>query len=142
MDLNSINFEYICSNFSKRHMRCKDRNDVKTKAGCGRVVAAKEFGLVHAYTLECGYHCATEFRSIVNLNQYYRNSPWKYTQGDVSDWSSKLYVNGPPEFTPSIYENIGKQLLVSILDIFEWNPVSRIPHTEFKSLKQIRKVLA
>ena len=57
--------------FTKRHMKCKDRNEERTKAGCGRVVAAKEFGLVHAYTLECGYHSATELRSIVNLNDHY-----------------------------------------------------------------------
>ena len=49
----------------------KDKKDGKSKAGCGRVVAAKEFGLVHSYTLECGYHSATELKPIVNLDYYY-----------------------------------------------------------------------
>ena len=33
-------------------------------------------------------------------------------------------------------------MLVSILDLFEWNPISRIPHTEYKNLKNIRKEIA
>ena len=53
-----------------------------------------------------------------------------------------MYVKGAPEFTIKIYENVGKQLLVSILDLFEWNPVSRIPHTEYKNIKSIRKEIA
>jgi len=68
MDLNSMNFEYGASRFSKKHMKCKDKNESRSKAGAGRVVAAKEFGLVHSYTLECGYHSATELVPIINLN--------------------------------------------------------------------------
>ena len=49
-------------------MKCKDKNESRSKAGAGRVVAAKEFGLVHSYTLECGYHSATELVPIINLN--------------------------------------------------------------------------
>ena len=41
--------------------------------------------------------------------------------------NSNHYSRGAPPFTPQIYENVGKQLLVSILDILEKNPVSRIP---------------
>ena len=40
-------------------------------------------------------------------------------QADESDVNSRVYVKGAPEFTPKIYENVGKQLLVSILDLFE-----------------------
>ena len=71
LDLNSINFEYEHCNFSRRHMKCRDRNEGKTKAGCGRVVVAKEFGLVHSYTLECGYHSVSDLKPIVNLKSIY-----------------------------------------------------------------------
>lgn len=37
-------------------MKAKDRNEDISKEGCARVVFYKEFGLVHSYTLECGYH--------------------------------------------------------------------------------------
>jgi cytosolic carboxypeptidase protein 5 len=38
--------------------------------------------------------------------------------------------------------NLGKNVLVSILDIFEKNPYSRIPNTQQRSLDQIRKEVA
>jgi hypothetical protein len=37
-------------------MKAKDRNEDMNKEGCGRVVLYKDFGIPHAYTLECGYH--------------------------------------------------------------------------------------
>jgi len=49
-----------------------------------------------------------------------------------------LYEKGAPFFTPKIYENVGKQLVVSILDIFEKNPVSRIPFTKYENINKIR----
>jgi len=40
-------------------MKSKDRNDVITKDGCGRVFAGTVLKVIHAYTLECGYHSIT-----------------------------------------------------------------------------------
>lgn len=60
----------------------------------------------------------------------------------MSNIKSKLYKDGPPEFTMEIYENLGKQLLISILDIFDKNPVSRIHFTDHKSIKGIRQYIA
>ena len=37
-------------------MKAKDRNEDISKEGCARVVFYKELGIVHSYTLECGYH--------------------------------------------------------------------------------------
>ena len=45
-------------------------------------------------------------------------------------------------FTIEAFENVGKALLVSILDIFEKNPYSRIPNTPYKSIDNIRKEIA
>ena len=39
---------------------------------------AKEFGLVHSYTLECGYHSVTELKPIVNLKKSYAGAPWTF----------------------------------------------------------------
>lgn len=38
------------------HMTSKDKQDVLSKKGCGRVFAYKEAGIVHSYTVECGYY--------------------------------------------------------------------------------------
>ena len=45
-------------------MIIQDKNDVKTKDGCGRVFAGTKLNLIHAYTLECGYHSANSIGSI------------------------------------------------------------------------------
>ena len=37
-------------------MVVKDRNEDLTKEGCGRVCFYKQYGVIHSYTLECGYH--------------------------------------------------------------------------------------
>lgn len=34
---------------------------------------------------------------------------------------------------------MGKNILVSILDLFEFNPASRIPHTPMKNLQGVRQ---
>jgi hypothetical protein len=53
---NCINFDFPESNFSEKQMKSKDKNEEQTKEGCGRVVMYKEFGIIHSYTIECGYH--------------------------------------------------------------------------------------
>jgi hypothetical protein len=53
-----------------------------------------------------------------------------------------MYINGPPDFNPQILENVGKALLVSILDILEKNPISRIPFTDYETMKNMRSDLA
>jgi hypothetical protein len=51
-----MNFEYDYCNFSRKHMNTRDRNEDLTKEGCGRVIFYKNYGLIHSYTLECGFH--------------------------------------------------------------------------------------
>ena len=41
-------------------------------------------------------------------------------------------------FTIKSYENLGKNILVSILDLFELNPASRVPHTSLKNLAGVK----
>jgi hypothetical protein len=48
---NCINFQFDQCNFSRKHMKAKDRFEDMNKEGCGRVVLYKEFGVIHAYTL-------------------------------------------------------------------------------------------
>jgi hypothetical protein len=52
-----------------------------------------------------------------------------------------LYYNNKKalNFTIKSYENLGKSILVSILDLFQINPASRLPNTEQKNLEGVRK---
>ena len=54
-------------------MIIQDKNDVINKDGCGRVFAGTKLNLIHAYTLECGYHSTNHFREIPNLKFLYQN---------------------------------------------------------------------
>jgi len=76
MDKNSMNFQKENSRFTFKHMKCRDYNEKLGKQGCGRVVACKELGLIHSYTLECGYHSCTEIQPIVNIKEKYGKTQW------------------------------------------------------------------
>lgn len=39
-------------------MNSKDRNEERTKEGCGRVVMHRLANIIHSYSLECGIICA------------------------------------------------------------------------------------
>jgi cytosolic carboxypeptidase protein 5 len=96
--------------------------------------------VTHAYTLECGYHSANQLEEIVDLNKKYDKSKVFFYENDrIQNFTSDLYKDGAPFFTPKIYENVGKQLVVSILDIFGKNPISRIPFTKYANINKIRQ---
>ncbi len=95
---------------------------------------------MHSYTLECGYHAAKFIHPIVNLKEKYSDLNFHHTE--VENFEAPMYNDGPPDFNPQILENVGKALLVSILDILEKNPISRIPFTEHETLKDMRSDLA
>ena len=41
-----------------------------------------------------------------------------------------------------MYQNVGKALMVSILDTFDKNPYSRIPTSSFTSMPNLRRMMA
>jgi len=52
-----------------------------------------------------------------------------FVEDNIENAKSEIYANGPPFYSPEIFENIGKNLFVTILDIFEKNPYSRISNS-------------
>ncbi len=45
-------------------------------------------------------------------------------------------------FTEASYKNIGRNLLISILDVFEKNPYGRVYNSKYKSMEMLRRVTA
>jgi len=45
-------------------------------------------------------------------------------------------------FTPEMYENVGKNLMVSILDVFDKNPFNRVYDSKYKSMDILRRLTA
>ncbi len=60
---------------------------------------------------------------------------------ELDNIKSQYYAGGKKTvyFTMKAYEMLGKNIAVSILDLFGYNPASRIPNTPFQTLEGIRK---
>ncbi|KAE8742273.1 hypothetical protein FOCC_FOCC012202 [Frankliniella occidentalis] len=126
MSINSQNFHFTACNFTERNMYLRDRRDGTSREGCGRVSVMKLTGLVRSYTLECNYNTGR----MVNL-----------LPPCVRD-SGRMSVNPayavPPKYTPLVFEEVGRALGVSVLDLTSSNPCSRIPNSEYRSVNGIR----
>lgn len=57
------------------------------------------------------------------------------------DLSCKVHNLIPPKFTPAIFEEVGRALGPSLLDLTGSNPTSRIINSEFRSLQGLRNSL-
>ncbi|XP_046688485.1 cytosolic carboxypeptidase-like protein 5 [Homalodisca vitripennis] len=105
-----------------------DKHGGLSREGPGRVAVLKATGLVRSYTLECNY----------NTGQMVNVLP--PTQRDTLDRrSSTLLV--PPKYNPQVYEEVGKGLCYSILDLTGANPNSRLGNSEFRTLCGVREWL-
>lgn len=58
---------------------------------------------------------------------------------DVS--SCKIHNLIPAKFTPAVFEDVGKALGPSILDLTNSNPCSRIVNSEFRNLQGLKNSL-
>lgn len=128
MSLNSYNFHFSACNFSERNMYLRDRHGGLSREGSGRVAVYKATGLVRSYTLECNYNTG----HIVNVLP----PPAKETQDKRS---TSLLV--PPKYNPHVFEEVGRALGYSILDLTGSNPNSRLCNSEFRTIAGIREWL-
>jgi len=108
-------------------MYLKGKRDGLSKEGSGRVAIYKMIGLIKSYTLESNY----------NTGKYVNILPPK-VKDTVSNKSSAVT---PPKYTPAIFEEVGRALGPSILDLTGANPNSRLPNSEFRNLQGLRNSL-
>ena len=124
-------------------MSLKDKNEDLSKEGCGRVVFNRNLGQIYAYTVECGYTCSNYLNDLSPLTNAHR----KYEKlgiihDDLDNIKSSYYSNKKVcYFTIRSYHNLGKSILISILDLFEKNPYSRIANTIYKDIGGIKGVI-
>jgi hypothetical protein len=106
----------------------------------------KQANLIHSYTLECGFHQATQIPELADAinSDLVVLERYRLEYDMYDDNAHEIYRDpaNPPFFTPDNYRNVGKNALVSILDIFEKNPYSRIPNTPYKTIESVRKETA
>ncbi|KAL4440863.1 hypothetical protein ABPG74_013844 [Tetrahymena malaccensis] len=143
LSMNCKNFEYNFCNFSKKHMKARDKFEEMTKEGCGRVQVHQITKIIHAYTLECGFHQANQLNQLPSVSnaEFKINDVLGFDYDPAEDNQSEIYKGkkDPPLFVPILYQDVGKAILVTILDIFEKNPYSRIPNSSYKTIDNIRR---
>ncbi|XP_058464869.1 uncharacterized protein LOC131438701 isoform X2 [Malaya genurostris] len=127
MSINSQHFHYDACNFSERNMYYKGKRDGLSKEGSGRVAIYKCTGLIKSYTLECNYNTG---KSVNILPLRGKETPTSKVQSPV-----------PPKYTPAVFEEVGRALGPSILDLTNSNPQSRLLNSEFRTLQGLRNML-
>ncbi|XP_048517280.1 cytosolic carboxypeptidase-like protein 5 isoform X3 [Dendroctonus ponderosae] len=124
MGLNDHHFHFQGCNFTERNMYLRDKRDGMSRAGSGRVAVLSCTGIIRSYTLECNYNTGR----LVNV-----------LPPTVKEASGKVHtLPVPPKYTPQLFEEVGKSLGASILDLTGHNPFSRLPNSEFHNLSGLR----
>nr|CAI5859940.1 unnamed protein product [Callosobruchus analis] len=127
MSINNHNFHFNGCNFTERNMYLRDKRDGMSRAGSGRVAVLSITGIIKSYTLECNYNTGR----LVNVLP----PATKETSGRTQS------VTVPPKYTPQVFEEVGRSLGSSILDLTGHNPFSRLPNSEFHTLNGLREWL-
>ncbi|KAJ8733482.1 hypothetical protein PYW08_001780 [Mythimna loreyi] len=130
MSMNNLHFHFSSCNFTERNMYLKDRRDGMSREGSGRVAVFKATGLVRSYTLECNYNTG---RLVNVLPPTVRDGPGAIPLAPPAPL--------PPKYTPHIFEEVGRSLGASILDLTGQHPNSRIPCSEHRNLSAVREWL-
>uniref|UniRef100_A0A8C6SH06 Cytosolic carboxypeptidase-like protein 5 n=1 Tax=Neogobius melanostomus TaxID=47308 RepID=A0A8C6SH06_9GOBI len=124
--VNSAHFDFLGCNFSEKNMYARDKRDGQSKEGSGRVAVHKSIGLLHSYTLECNYNTGKSMNSIPHAC---------HDNGRASPPPPPSF---PPKYTPEIFEQVGRAVAISALDMAECNPWPRLVLSEHSSLTNLR----
>lgn len=135
MSLNNHNFHFTACNFTERNMYLKDRRDGMSREGSGRVAVLKLTGLVRSYTLECNYNTGRLTNSLPPTVREHSSS------SATAATASALYSSVPPKYSPQVFEEVGRALGASILDLTGQNPFTRLPNSDFHTLGGLRQWL-
>ncbi|CAL7934428.1 unnamed protein product [Xylocopa violacea] len=128
MSINNPNFHFTSCNFTERNMYIIDKRDGMSREGSGRVAVYKLTGLIRSYTLECNY----------NSGRLVNTIPARVRDG-VNKSMTHVFV--PPKYTPGVFEAVGAALGPSILDLTNNNPNSRLPNSQYRSLRGVKSYL-
>ncbi|XP_032441842.1 cytosolic carboxypeptidase-like protein 5 isoform X5 [Xiphophorus hellerii] len=124
--VNSAHFDFLGCNFSEKNMYARDKRDGQSKEGSGRVAVHKAIGVLHSYTLECNYNTGKTMNSM---------PPACHDNGRATPPPPSSF---PPKYTPEIFEQVGRAVAVSALDMAESNPWPRLVLSEHSCLTNLR----
>jgi len=126
MSINCAHFDFPACVFTEKFMHMKDRHTGEGREGSGRVSAFKATGLLASYTLECNFNTGRLVNGIPMASR------------DCGRATPPLQFDHPPKYDPEVYEDSGKALAISILDLTESNPWTRLTCSAHKNLRGVR----
>ncbi|XP_056267126.1 cytosolic carboxypeptidase-like protein 5 isoform X2 [Pseudoliparis swirei] len=124
--VNSAHFDFQGCNFSEKNMYARDKRDGQSKEGSGRVAMHKAIGLLHSYTLECNYNTGKTMNTI---------PPACHDNGRATPPPAPSF---PPKYTTETFEQVGRAVAISALDMAECNPWPRLVLSEHSCLMNLR----
>lgn len=131
--MNSRNFDYENCDFSQKNMFAKEKGDEFSKEGCGRVGIYKATGVLYSYTLECNYNIGIHGPEVDEIEEKKLQEVWLGNKNDMNLEDSRTlefimgneikkidYLEASP-YTIEAYEDIGKGICLSLLDLNDLN---------------------
>lgn len=155
--VNSPHMEFESADFRRINMWGDGSSSSRGKGGAGRVALWRSTGVVHCYTLECNYttgktlnhipsnlpHCPVfPFEKAINPAveppEFAGVSPTDLP-AHLSSWrlSMSSSPSKPPIYTPGTWLQVGESCVVSLCDLYSWNPLSRLPGSKYLSLQGV-----
>ncbi|KEG14136.1 zinc carboxypeptidase [Trypanosoma grayi] len=126
--LNTPYFEFQSSNFSEANMFATGKTG-EGRDNSSRVTLYQETGIVHSYTIEVSYVIGNTLNSLPAISNYPVDEP-EVLQGTPC-----------PKYSQSAFADVGKALLVALLDMKGFNPMSRLPVTQYHTAKGLLAAL-
>jgi len=165
MEANIETLQLESCNFNEKSMKSREKGDMFSKEGTGRVDLYKCSGLIHCYTVEISYFRGITFneqyepynlkdqesetnKDFLNFYNDLNNilDSHKVERENFTEVTNKPFPKNYGEdnkvYIPEVYDRHGIGLLVSILDYEELNPHSRIFNGPFKTVCEMRKYIA
>lgn len=128
VSLNTPFFEFSASNFSEANMFAVGKTG-EGRDTSSRVTLYKETGLICSYTIEASYMTGNTVNSIASLSNSLIEE-LEVAQGAQC-----------PKYTQAIFADVGRALLVALLDLKGYNPLSRLQLTHYHTAKGLLAAL-
>lgn len=146
MDINCKWFDYDSCNFLQKNMYATEKGDALSKEGTGRVSQYLRNGIARSYTMEVNYNMSCKInkklsRPSTNMNviepSYTSEVPCTLYE-DLKNYKEEEKESTYHFFNTEDFEAFGKGVCISLLDLIEKNPnsrLSRLPYGNLKGLK-------
>ena len=131
MTLNTRWLDFDACNFSEKNMKAKDRRDKgASKEGSGRVAVyhATNNTFAHSYTLECNYNTGRSTNQIPEASM---------DRGRASPPLNSRQTS--PKYNDETFRDVGKGVLLGLLDFKSLNPWSRLNRSLWHTIDQARQ---